>query len=98
MATVALPRRPKGPSPRLDTLHRVELILRRAHARDEGPLRLAEIKRRMGVKSIRHATVRACVDELVRFRFVTFHPAHGALWTLREDPSFWGKSGFVKLA
>ncbi|HEV8359349.1 MAG TPA: hypothetical protein VGR28_02730 [Candidatus Thermoplasmatota archaeon] len=76
----------------------MELILRRAQARDDGPLRLAEIKRRMGVKSMRHATVRACVDELVRLHLVTFHPAHGALWTLQEDPRFWDRKGFVRLA
>lgn len=84
--------------PRLDTLHRVEVILRKANERDEGPLSLAEIKRRMGVRSIRHSTVRTCVDELVRLHFVTFHPRHGAMWTLYEDPKFWSKRGFVRLA
>lgn len=96
--TVPAPHRIKGPSPRLDTLHRVEMILRRAHERDEGPLTLAELKRRMGAKSMRHSTMRACVDELVRLGFVSEDPRRGVMWTLYENPKFWSAKGFRRLA
>ena len=85
----------RGPAPRLDTVHRVEAILRAAAARDEGPLPLAEIKRRLPSKSVRHSTVRTCVDELARLGLVTADPAAGVMWTLHEDPAFWAKKRVV---
>lgn len=85
------------PSPRLDTLHEVERILREAAAKDEGALPLAEIKRRMTAKSVRHATVRACVEELKRFHLLTEDPRRGVMWTLHEDPKFWAQKGLIKL-
>lgn len=83
----------RGPVPRLDTFHRVEIILRQAAADDEGPLSLAEIKRRLPSKSIRHSTVRVCVEELKRFHMVIEDPQEGVLWTLHEDPRFWQRKG-----
>lgn len=97
MSTVALPQPIRGPSPLLRTLHEIERILREAAAKDEGPLSLAEIKRRTSAKSIRHATVRACVDELKRFHLVAEDPARGVLWTLHEKPEFWTRKGLRKL-
>lgn len=87
----------EGPSPLLSTLHEVERILRESAARDEGPLSLAEIGRRMTAKSVRHATVRACVDELARFHLVTHDLRHGVMWTLYEDDSFWSSQGLLSL-
>ncbi|MFQ6129114.1 MAG: hypothetical protein ACE5QW_09470 [Thermoplasmata archaeon] len=97
MYTLKPPEPAKGPSPRLETLHEVELILRRSASRDEGPLSLAEIMRRMKAKSIRHSTVRACVNELKRFCLVTEDPRKGVMWTLHEDPEFWSRPGLVEL-
>lgn len=86
-----------GPSPVLRTLHEVESVLRTAAARDEGALSLAEIKRRMHSKSIRHATVRSCVEELKRLHLVTEDPRRGVMWTLHEDPAFWSRKDLVRL-
>jgi hypothetical protein len=97
MAGILPPRSTRAPSPRLVTVHEVEEILRRAAADDEGPLRLAEIKRRMRAKSVRHATVRACVEEMKRLHLVTEDPTRGVMWTLHEDPRFWSRRGLRKL-
>lgn len=98
MSTTLLPPpEPRRPSPRLDTLHEVELILRKAAAAEEDPLSLAEIKRRMEAKSVRHATVRACIDELKRFHLVTEDPRRGVMWTLHEDPNFWARKRLVRV-
>ncbi len=75
----------------------MERILREAAAEDEGPLSFAEIARRMKAKSVRHATVRACVDELKRFHLVTEDSKRGVMWTLHEDSDFWKRRGLVKL-
>lgn len=96
--TLPKPRPIKGPAPRLDTVHRVEMVLRRAYERDDGPLSLAELKRRLGVKSVRHSTIRACIDELVRLGLVTHDPKHGVMWTLCEDPKLWDLKGTKRLA
>lgn len=72
-------------------------MLRKAVAEDEGALRLAEIERRMHAKSVRHATIRACVDELKRLHLVTEDPRRGVMWTLHEDPKFWSRKGLMKL-
>lgn len=97
MGTIAPPRSNDGPSPTLDTLHEVEHILRAAQAQDEGPLSLAEIERRMDAKSVRHATLRGCIDELKRFQLVTEDPQEGVMWTLHEDPSFWADEDTLSL-
>ena len=68
-----------GPVPRLDTLWKIERILIEAWEADEAPLSLEEIKRRMGSKGIRHATVRTCVDELARHGDIAISP-RGVLW------------------
>jgi hypothetical protein len=86
-----------GPSPLLRTVHEVERILRAAQTKDEGPLRLAEIKRRLGAKNVRHSTVRACIEDLKRFYLVAEDPKRGVMWVLNEDPSFWSAKGFVRL-
>lgn len=98
MSTIKPPAPVEGPVPRLDTLHEIETILRRAHAEDEGPLRLAEVKRRMAAKAVRHSTVRACIDELKRLHLVTEDEKRGVMWTLHEDPDFWARRDVTKLA
>lgn len=55
-----------GPVPNLRAYWRVEAIVREANARGEDPIPFEEIKRRMGAKSVRHSTVRACVAEMER--------------------------------
>jgi len=95
--TLRPPRPIKGPAPLLTTLHEVERILRRSHVADEGPLSLAEIGRRMEAKSVRHSTIRACVEELKRLGFITESPKKGVLWTLHEDGRFWNAKGYRKL-
>ncbi len=97
MTSIPLPREVKGPSPVLRTLHEVEVLLRKAVANDEDPLSLAEIERRMQAKSVRHATIRACVDELKRLHLVTEDPRRGVMWTFHEDPGFWSRKGLRKL-
>jgi len=97
MSTISIPRQIIGPAPVLTTLHEIELILRDAAAKDAGPLSLAEIKRRMQAKSVRHVTVRTCIDELKRLRLVTEDEKRGVMWTLHEDPKFWRKKGLIKL-
>lgn len=73
-----------GPVPRLDTLWKVEAILRKACEREEDPITFEEIKRRLGVKSVRHSTIRACVAELERQGSVSVAPS-GVAWTLAGD-------------
>ncbi len=97
MTTIPPPREIGPPSPLLRTLHEVEILLRKAVAEDEGPLSLAEIERRMHAKSVRHATIRACVDELKRLDLVTEDPRRGVMWTLHEDPKFWSREGLLRL-
>lgn len=98
LITLPKPRKIKGPAPRLDTVHRVEMALRRAYERDDGPISLAELKRRLGVKSMRHSTIRTCVEELERLGLVTFDPKRGVMWTLCEDPRLWDRRGTRRLA
>jgi Mn-dependent DtxR family transcriptional regulator len=97
MYSLEPPKPAKGPSPTLNTLHEVEIILRKAAATDDGPLSLAEIARRMAAKSVRHRTVRTCVDELKRLDLVTEDPRRGVLWTLHEDPRFWERTDLKEL-
>lgn len=97
MPTIPPPQELPGPSPVLRTFHEVESLLRAAAAADEGPISLAEIKRRMHSKGVRHATVRTCVEELKRLHLVTEDPRRGVLWTLHEDPAFWSRKGLVRL-
>lgn len=97
MSVISLPRQLSGPSPRLSTIHEVESILREAAAHDEGPLSLAEIKRRMHANSVRHSTVRACIEEFKRFHLVTEDPRRGVMWTLHENLKFWRTKGIQRL-
>ncbi|TLZ52887.1 MAG: hypothetical protein E6K18_01875 [Methanobacteriota archaeon] len=97
MASIAPPRELPGPSPVLRTVHQVERILREAQANDEGPLTLAEIKRRLDARSIRHSTVRACVEELKRFHLVAEDSKRGVMWTHFEEPPSWRRKRWVRL-
>ena len=97
MPHIEPPKPSRGPSPLLTTVQQVEAILRKAAADDEGPLRLDEIKRRIHAKSIRHATIRGCVEELKRFHLVIEDPKKGVLWTLREDPAFWSRKDLQRI-
>lgn len=80
----------EGPSPRLDTLHRIESILREAARRGEGPLSYAEIERRLPVKKIRRATLKAVLAELRRFHLVA-EGSKGVLWVFAEDDEVWNR-------
>lgn len=97
VAPIAAPKEWPGPSPLLRTVHEVERILRSAVDRDEGPLSLAEIKRRLGAKSVRPLTVRACIEELKRFSLVTEDPERGVMWTYFEEPPAWRRKRWIKL-
>jgi hypothetical protein len=75
------PTKEAEPSPRLATVHAVARVLRGAASKDEGPLSLAEVGRRLPAKRVRHETVRASVDELKLLGFVT-EGSKGVMWTL----------------
>ena len=77
-------------SPTLETLHRVERVLRDAVAKGEGPLSYAEIARRLPVKKIRRETVKACVAELARFHTVA-EGKTGVMWVLTSSDDVWRK-------
>lgn len=62
-------------------MHAVARILRELARGDAGPVRLAEVARRLPAKRVRHATIRACVDELKLLGFVT-EGSKGVMWTL----------------
>lgn len=68
-----------GPVPNMKAYWRVEAIVREAQARGEDPISFEEIKRRMGAKSVRHSTVRACVAEMERQGNAVVVP-DGVLW------------------
>lgn len=73
------PRGERGPT--LGTLHAIEMILRKA----EAPLSLNEVRRRMEARAVRHATVRAAVDEFVRLGHAREGTA-GIRWVSRGLP------------
>lgn len=75
---IAPPKTIKGPAPRLTTLWTIERIIHDAWVRDDGPLPLEELKRRLGVRS---TTLQICVDELVRQGKVSSTPT-GVMWTI----------------
>lgn len=87
-----------GPVPNLRAYWRVEAIVRAANARGEDPITFEEIKRRMGVKSVRHSTVRACVAEMERQGNAVATP-DGVLWCpLSLDAALYeAKRKWVKL-
>lgn len=64
----------KGPAPTLTTINEVEVIIRKATANAETPISLAEIKRRMKAKAVRHSTVKAAVEHLKRMACVAEDP------------------------
>lgn len=71
----------KGPAPTLRTINEIEVIIRRATEKAETPISLAEIKRRMKAKSVRHSTVKAAVDHLERV---------GLIWTTAAGAAEFG--------
>lgn len=85
---IPLPPRSDPPSPTLETLHRVERILRKAAKKGEPPLSYAEIERRLPVKKIRRDTVKKCVNELARFRLVAIG-SKGVMWVYTESDQAW---------
>jgi hypothetical protein len=85
------PAKEAEPSPRLSTVHSIARILRDSVERDEGPLSLAEIGRRLPAKRVRHETLRACVDELKLLGFVT-EGSKGVMWTLTTSDEVWRKA------
>lgn len=74
------PRKFPRPVPTLATLYRVERVILLATRKGEEPLSLEEIKRRMGSKWIRYATIRTCIDHLQREGKVIYDPGHGVFW------------------
>lgn len=68
------------PIPTLATLYRVERIIVLATRKGEAALSLEEIKRRMGSKWTRHATIRTCIDHLQREGKVIYDPGYGVFW------------------
>lgn len=78
----------EGPAPTLTTINEVEVIIRKATANAETPISLAEIKRRMKAKAVRHSTVKAAVDHLKRMACVAEDPmGRGFEWALLTDLS-----------
>ncbi len=69
-----MPPRIRGPAPTLTTINEVEVIIRKATDKAETPISLAEIKRRMKAKAVRHSTVKAAVEHLKRMACVAEDP------------------------
>lgn len=78
---IAPPKAIKGPIPKLTTLWTIERILHDAWVRDDGPLSMEELKRRLGARRIRPSTLQTCVDELGRQGKISATPT-GIMWTL----------------
>ena len=72
------------------TMHRIELILRKAAQRGEPPLAYAEIERRLPVKKARRDTTKAVIAEFKRLSFVA-EGAKGVMWVLTTSDEVWGK-------
>ena len=87
---IAKPRRTPGPSPTLETLHRIENVLREAARAGEGPLSYAEIERRLPVKKIRRQSVKSAIDELRRFHLVA-QGHKGVMWVMAESDAVWNR-------
>lgn len=79
-----------GPSPTLETLHRVERVLRQAAQAGDGPLSYAEIERRLPVKRIRRSTLKAALAELPRFHLVA-EGSKGVMWVATETDAVWDR-------
>lgn len=87
----------RGPAPTLTTINEIEVIIRSATAKAETPISLAEIKRRMKAKAVRHRSVRVCVDYLKRWGAVSEDPnGRGVEWSLVTDATFWNQ-GWVRV-
>ncbi len=81
-----LPPSAEGRGPTMATVVEVGRILEAA--KEEAPLSLAEIGRRMPAKRVRHSAIRATVDFLAQLGFVTLG-SKGAQWTHTRDERFW---------
>lgn len=79
-----------GHSPTLQTVHRIERVLREAAREGEGPLSYAEIERRLPVKSIRRSTLKTAIHELKRFHLVT-EGSKGVMWVATESDDVWDR-------
>lgn len=91
-----MPPRIRGPAPTLTTINEVEVIIRKATAAAETPISLAEIKRRMKAKAVRHSTVKAAVEHLKRMGCVWTTDEGAPEWGLITDPDFLAQK-FVRL-
>lgn len=80
----------QGPSPTLDTLHRIEDVLREAADQGDGPLSYAEIERRLPVKKIRRSTLKAAIAEFRRFNLVA-EGDDGVMWVVAESDDVWNR-------
>lgn len=85
------PKISKVPGPTLATVHRVELILRKAAEKGEPPLSLAEIERRLPAKKTRRETTKAAVAELSRLSLVARGPK-GVMWVVATSDAIWSKA------
>lgn len=85
---IARPKTSKGSSPTLDTVHRIELVLRDAAARGEGPLSYNEVERRLPVKKARREATKAAIAELERFHLVA-QGSKGVMWVFTESDEAW---------
>jgi hypothetical protein len=81
-----MPLRAGENGPTLSTLIEVANILQKA--REEGPISLAEVGRRMSAKRVRHSSIRASVDLLEQLGHV-MSGSKGVHWTENRDPRFW---------
>jgi len=71
----------KGPSPTLRTVYRVFEIIRAAEEGGELPISLEEIKRRMGAKGVRHATIQNVLAHL-EWEGSILRTRDGPIWIL----------------
>ena len=97
LSPIQLPKEWRGPSPSLRTLHQVERILRAAEERDEGPLLLDEIRKRIKGNRVRSSSIRACVDELKRLHLVAEDVKRGVMWVFHDELSSWRGKRWIKL-
>jgi hypothetical protein len=77
---------PTGRGPTLATLREVEQVLRATR----NTLSLNEIRRRMSARAVRHATVRAAVNEFLRWGLAR-EDASGVKWIAARVPRLRGR-------
>lgn len=89
MVILELPPSVKGNGPTLRTLVEIANILH--DAREDAPLSLAEIGRRMQAKQVRHSSIRASVDFLKQQGYLA-EGSKGVMWAHNPNPELWDNS------